>query len=140
MSVANPSTLSVSGGYAAIAGLQGDAAIYAVAADKVERQIPVGEPVTASVWTGSKLVFGTAKGAVKVYDGGAETAAFSEHAGPVTGVAVHPSGKLLASVGADKAVVVYDVDGLKPVTRTATDSGKFLVSFLGCAVCSVLTL
>ncbi|KAL5598708.1 uncharacterized protein BROUX77_006542 [Berkeleyomyces rouxiae] len=125
----SPSTLSVSSGYAAIGSLQGDAAIYSVAGDKVERQLPVGEPVTASVWSGSKLMFATAKGAVKVYDGGAEIAAFTEHAGPVTSLAVHPSGELLASVGADKAVVVYDLVGLRAVTRTFADSALNVCGF-----------
>ncbi|KAL1892827.1 hypothetical protein Cpir12675_004361 [Ceratocystis pirilliformis] len=127
--VPNPSTLSFSSGFAAVGSLQGDAAIYSVAADKVEKQLPVGEPVTASAWSGSKLVFATAKGSVKVYDGGAEVAAFAEHAGPVTGLAVHPSGELLASVGADKALVIYDLAGLRAVTRTYADSALNVCGF-----------
>ncbi|KKA30277.1 hypothetical protein TD95_003873, partial [Thielaviopsis punctulata] len=129
VSVAKPSTLAISGSYAAIGGLQGDAAIYAIGSEQVERQIAVGEPVTASAWSGAKLVFGTAKGVVKVYDGGEEVAAFAEHAGPVTGLAVHASGRLMVSVGADKAVVVYDLETLKAVTRTASDSALNVCAF-----------
>ena len=101
-------------------------AIYSAEADKVERHIEIGEPVTDSVWFGSKLVFATAKGSVKVYDSGNEVASFSEHAGPATGVSIHPSGDILASVGTDKTVVVYDLADLRRAGRCYTDSGKSL--------------
>lgn len=111
------------GAYAAVASLQGDAAIYAVDEGKLERQLAVDGPVTAEAWAGSKLVVATGKGAVKVVDGGSEVASVAEHAGAATGVAVHAGGEILASVGADKQVVFYDVATLSPVARCYSDSG-----------------
>ncbi|KAK2062742.1 Prp19-domain-containing protein [Colletotrichum caudatum] len=120
--VPNASSLALEGGYAAVGGRGGEAAIYSLEADQVERQFAVNEPVIDSLWTGSKLVFATSKGAVKVFEGGSEIASFSEHAGPATSLSVHPTGDLLASVGSDKSIVFYDLSALKRVGRAYADA------------------
>jgi pre-mRNA-processing factor 19 len=120
--IEQPTTLSVEEDYAAIGGPSGDVAIYSIESDKVERSLPVGEPVTDSIWKGSRVVFATAKGSVKVYENGSEVASFSDHAGPATGLAMHPSGEILASVGSDKSFVFYDLVGLKRATRVFSNS------------------
>ena len=122
--ISNPATLVVEGDYASAAGSQGDAAIYSIDADTLERQLTVGEAITSSAWLDTKLVFATAKGSVKVWVSGSETASFTEHAGPATGICIHPSGEILASVGADKGVVVYDLTSSRRVGRCYSDSGK----------------
>jgi pre-mRNA-processing factor 19 len=48
---------------------------------------------------------------------------FTSHAGSANGLALHPSGDILASVGVDKSFVFYDLPGGKPVTQVYTDSG-----------------
>jgi WD40 repeat protein len=115
-----------------VAGRSGDAAIYSAAADKLERHVAVGEPVTGASWQGARLAFSTAKGAVRVYDGGREAGAFSEHSGAATGVSLHPSGDIAASVGADKAVVVYDLVAGRRAGRAYADSGGLGVRVMGC--------
>lgn len=117
------------GDYAAVGGLKGDVGIYSLAAEKLERSLKVGEPITDTVWTGSKILFATAKGSVKVYEGGAEVASLDEHAGTVTGLAVHPSGDILASVGSDKSIVLYDLGILQRVTRIYTDRSLTTCAF-----------
>ena len=117
-------TLTVQGGYAAIAGLDGDVAIYSVEGDKLERSFKIDEPVTGSTWAGAKVIFTTAKGTVKVFDSGTEVASFLDHAGPVTGLSVHPSNEILATVGSDKSFVFYDLVNLQRATRVYTNSGK----------------
>lgn len=117
------------GAYAAVASAQGDAAIYAVDAGQVERQLSVGEPVTDQLWAGTKLVLATAKGSVKVLDGGEQVASAAEHAGAATGLALHAGGEILASVGADKQVVFYDVATLAVVARSYVDSGTSPATF-----------
>lgn len=111
------------GAYAAISSAQGDTAIYAVDEGKLERQLSVEEPVTSELWAGTKLVLATAKGTVRVIDGGKEAASVTEHAGAATGLALHAGGEILASVGADKQVVFYDLATLAPVARCYSDSG-----------------
>ena len=123
--IGQTTSLDVEGNYAALGGLQGDAAIYSAEADKVERQLAVGEPITATLWTGSKVLFGTSQGAVKVYENGSEVASIADHSGATTSLSAHPSGDLVASVGADKSIILYDLSTYKRVSRTFADSGKF---------------
>jgi pre-mRNA-processing factor 19 len=61
-----------------------------------------------------------------VHSSGSEVASFSDHAGPVTGLALHPGGLILASVGSDKSFVFYDLSALRTVFRSFTDSRKLI--------------
>lgn len=115
--------------YAAVGGLAGDAVIYSVEADKAERQLAVNEPITSTLWTGSKVLFGTSKGSVKVFENGAEVGALSEHSGATTSLSAHPSGELIASVGADKSIVLYDLASMKRVSRAYADAGKYSIHY-----------
>ncbi|KAF5514551.1 Pre-mRNA-processing factor 19 [Colletotrichum fructicola] len=121
-SLSQASSLALEGSYAAVGARDGQAAIYSVEAQQVERQVAVNEPVLDSAWTGSKLIFATSKGSVKIFEGGAEIASLSEHAGPATSLSVHPTGELLASVGSDKSIAFYDLHALRRVSRAYTDA------------------
>ncbi|KAL2182118.1 uncharacterized protein P884DRAFT_282221 [Thermothelomyces heterothallicus CBS 202.75] len=129
LAVSQASSLGIESDYAAIGGLDGKLDIYSIQANKVERTIDIGEPVTATVWTGSKVIVATSKGSVKVFDGGSETASFQAHAGAVTGLSVHPGGRLLASVGVDKSFIFYDLDTLQKVARGYTDASLTTCAF-----------
>ena len=128
LAVSQASSLDIESGFAAIGGLDGKADIYSIQANNVERTLEIGEPVTATVWTGSKVVLATSKGSVKVFDSGSEVAAFRVHAGAVTGLAVHPGGRILASVGVDKSFVFYDLEALAYVSRAYADACTFFSS------------
>ncbi|KAI1346062.1 WD40-repeat-containing domain protein [Xylaria sp. FL0043] len=127
--VANATTLASEGAYGAVGGLEGDVAIYSVEADKLERNFTVGEPVTDSIWDGPRVFLSTSKGSVKVFESGNETASFTEHAGPATGLAIHPSKAILASIGADKSFVFYDLENLKRATRVYTNAALTACAF-----------
>ncbi|KAI2621044.1 WD40-repeat-containing domain protein [Xylaria nigripes] len=127
--IATPTTLTFEAGYAAVGGLEGEVAVYSVEADKLERSIAVGEPVTHSIWEGSRVYFSTAKGSVKVFESGSEVASFTDHAGPATGLAMHPSKTILASVGADKSFVFYDLAKLQRATRVYTNAALTTCAF-----------
>ncbi len=124
--VPQTTTLTVEGGYAAVAGFEGSVAIYSIEADNLERSLHIEEPVTGAAWAGSKVIFTTAKGSVKIFDSGNEIASFLDHAGPVTGISMHPSNEILATVGSDKSIIFYDLVSLQRVTRVFTNSGKLL--------------
>ncbi|CAK7205364.1 hypothetical protein SEUCBS139899_008134 [Sporothrix eucalyptigena] len=116
--------------YAAIAGLDGNVGIYAVAAHSLERTLAVGEPLTTALWTeGTRIVLGTAKGAVKIYEAGAEKASIVCHAGAITGLAVHPAGRILASVGNDKTIVFYDLEEGASVSRAHSSASLTTCAF-----------
>ncbi|KAJ2970156.1 hypothetical protein NUW58_g9781 [Xylaria curta] len=127
--VSQPTTLTSEGGYSAVGGLEGEVAIYSIEAHKLERSFTVGEPVTDSIWEGSKLFFSTTKGSVKVFENGNELASFTDHAGPATGLAMHPSKAILASVGADKSFVFYDLENLQRATRVYTNAALTTCAF-----------
>ncbi|KAI1393290.1 Prp19-domain-containing protein [Hypoxylon trugodes] len=127
--VPQATTVTVEEGYAAIGGLQGDVAIYSVDSHKVERSLQVNEPVTDSIWHGSRVFFSTSKGSVKVFENGSEIASFTDHAGPATGLAIHPSKEILASIGSDKSFVFYDLANLRRATRVYTNSALTACAF-----------
>ena len=114
--------MAVENDYAAIGGLKGNVDIYSIASDKVERSLDLEEPVTDAIWSGAKIMFSTYNAHVKVYENGSEAQTFAEHAGAVTGLALHPGGNLLASVGTDKSYVFYDLTTLTRALRVYTDS------------------
>lgn len=118
------STFAHMDGLVSVGGQDGTVCIYSPAEATVQGSVRLEEPVTASVWINSKMALATASGSVKVFVDMQETESFSEHAGPVTGLASHPSMSLLASVGSDKSFVFYDLEENKRVTRVFTDSGK----------------
>lgn len=73
------------------------------------------------MWYGSQPVVSTSSGAVKVF--GKDEVTFTSHAGSANGLALHPSGDILASVGVDKSFVFYDLTRGTAVTQVYTDSG-----------------
>lgn len=82
-----------------------------------------GSDITQLIFADENIVLGTAKGEVKIYTPqGSELASFSEHAGPVTGLALHPSSTILLSVGTDKSFIFYDINALRTVFRRFTGS------------------
>jgi len=119
------SSISVEGEYAAIGGLKGDVGIFSVESAKLERSIKVDEPVTDTLWLGTTIIVATAKGSVKFYEGGNQVASFSDHAGSATALALHPSEDIVAAVGADKSIVMYQLSSRRSVARIFTDSGTF---------------
>ena len=80
--------------------------------------------VLCGAWANDSAVVGTASGSVVLTREGAVTAKFTQHAGAATGVAVHPSGDIVASVGVDKSFVLYDLQSNKVLTQVFGDQGK----------------
>ncbi|CAK7274956.1 hypothetical protein SEPCBS119000_006439 [Sporothrix epigloea] len=116
--------------YAAIAGLDGSVGIYAVSANILERTLAIGEPITAALWSGDAcIVLGTARGSLKIYKAGLEVASLSSHAGAITGLAVHPSGRILASVSADKTIAFYDLIKATRVSRAHSSASLTTCAF-----------
>jgi pre-mRNA-processing factor 19 len=104
-----------------VGGSEGVAGVYSIADNKVQQSFKAGSAITDAVWYGNQPVVSTTSGAVKVF-GDSETT-FTSHAGGANGLALHPSGDILASVGVDKSFVFYDLPGGRAVTQVYTDSG-----------------
>ena len=112
---------------AIVGGSDGIAGIYSLPDNKILMVLKVGGgAITDAVWYDDKPVISTSSGAIKVFDGDQEAVAFKSHAGAANALAMHPSGEILASVGADKSFVLYDLVDPKPVTQVYTDCGSYM--------------
>lgn len=112
------------GDLALFGGADGVAVVYSISKKKVSKNIKFGAgSVTAALFWDSKPVIALSTGAVKVFEKGKEIANFEVHDGAATGLSLHPSGELLASVGEDKSYVIYDLTSFAQVTRVFTNSG-----------------
>lgn len=68
------------------------------------------------------LVACTTGGSVAYFNDGQLIGNLIEHVGPVNGVAVHPSGKIFATVGADRSMNFYDISECVQAARSVTDA------------------
>lgn len=118
-----------SGEHAVVGGVDGVAGIYSLPDNKILAVLKVGTgAITDTVWYGSSPVIATSSGTIKVFTDGNESAVFTSHAGAANALAMHPTGEILASVGADKSFVFYDLIGSKQVMQVNTDSGTYYVT------------
>ncbi|KAK5167576.1 uncharacterized protein LTR77_007275 [Saxophila tyrrhenica] len=85
--------------------------------------------ITGGAWVRDQAVVSTSSGAVVVSQGGSVVKKFHQHAGEASAVAAHPCGEILASVGADKSYVLYDLHSSKVLTQIYTDSELTTVAF-----------
>lgn len=109
---------------ALIGGQQGG--VYTVqASDGTVNTILSGtEPATAGVWAGSRIAIATANGKVKIVEKEQEVASFSTHSGSIAGIALHPTGDILASVSSDKSYALYDLETNQVLTQVHTSTGR----------------
>lgn len=115
-------SLNESGSLGLFGGADGVAGIYSIAEQKVVQTLKCGTPVTATAWLGSRAIIGTSAGVIKVFENGDETVELGDHAGPVTSIALHPSGAILATGGSDKRFIFYDLSTLKVVSQVYTEA------------------
>ena len=88
-----------------------------------------GGAVTAVTWSRTHCIVALSTGSIKVFDDGQEVRSNSRHSDAVTGIAVHPSGSILASVSLDKSLVFHDFARMEAMSQLFTESG-LLRSFL----------
>ncbi|RAH82160.1 cell cycle control protein [Aspergillus japonicus CBS 114.51] len=124
-------TLSVnsSGELAIVGGADGTASVYSVSQKQVVQALPASGPITSAAWAGEKAIIASSTGSVKVFENGAEIANFNSHAGAATAVAVHATGDIVASVGADKSYVLYDLTTNSVITQIFSDASLLSIHF-----------
>ncbi|KAG9237732.1 WD40-repeat-containing domain protein [Amylocarpus encephaloides] len=115
------------GELAIVGGSEGTVGVYSIPEQKIQQSFEVGSAATDAVWSGSQPIISTSAGAVKVC--GDNEITFTSHAGSTNGLALHPSGDILASVGVDKSFVFYDLVGGKAVTQVYCESELTTASF-----------
>jgi pre-mRNA-processing factor 19 len=110
-------------------GADGTAGVYSLAQGKILETFNVGSAVTSTAWWGERALVGTSVGTVKVFSNGDEVAQFGSHAGAVTAMSLHPSGKMLATAGADKQYAVHELTTFKTVSQVYVEAEITCVSF-----------
>ncbi|KAF1831895.1 WD40 repeat-like protein [Decorospora gaudefroyi] len=110
-------------------GADGTAGVYDLSQAKVTQTFNAGNAVTATAWWEERAVIGTSAGTVKIFEGGNEIAQVGSHAGAVTSVSLHPSGKMLVSAGADKRYAVHDLQTFKTVSQVYVEAEITCTSF-----------
>lgn len=113
-----------------LGGNDGSVCIYNFPRDETMRVFDAGQGMVNDclcVDFESKLrsAFALATGEVKLFDSDNLVVAFTDHAGSANALALHPGGQILASVGDDKTVVLYDVFAKTKLTQFATDHCMF---------------
>ncbi|KAI9749415.1 MAG: hypothetical protein M4579_006881 [Chaenotheca gracillima] len=122
--------VDASGDLALIGGSDGIAGVYSLSQGQLVQALKGSNgAITDVLWSGTKAVVATAGGSVRIFEGSSEVASFTSHAGPVSALALHPSGEILASVGVDKSYVLYDLENLRPITHIHTDAGLTSAGF-----------
>ncbi|EED22892.1 cell cycle control protein (Cwf8), putative [Talaromyces stipitatus ATCC 10500] len=122
------------GDLALVGGVDGIAGVYSISKQQIVQTLKVGSPITDAVFAGSTAVVASASGSVKFFNNGTETASFDSHAGEATAVVVHPTGDIVASVGADKSYVLYDLATSSVITQIYGNASKYcLLSLSVCA-------
>ena len=81
--------------------------------------------ITAVLWCGTSCVLASSTGSLQVYDEEREIFSISQHSDAITALAIHPSGRILASVGLDMSLIFYDLSKAVPVAQVFTDCGSF---------------
>ncbi|KAH8425216.1 WD repeat PRP19 family protein [Aspergillus melleus] len=122
-------SINATGDLALVGGADGVVGIYSLSQKQVVQSLQANGPVTDAVWAGDKAVVASSTGAVKVFENGGEVANFSLHAGAATAIAVHPTGDIVASVGADKSYVLYDLSTNSVITQIFSDASLLSVKF-----------
>lgn len=113
-----------SGGLALVGSPEGAVGVYSLTEKRVVQALQTNGPVTDALWAGDKAVVASSTGTVKIFENGNEAANFNSHAGEATSLALHATGDIIASVGADKSYVLYDLTTNSVITQIFSDSCK----------------
>ncbi|KAH8153507.1 uncharacterized protein LAJ45_02320 [Morchella importuna] len=120
----NSIDLDVSGELALLGGSDGVAGIYSIPQQSLLSPLKSDDgAVVDALWAGNKAITGHSSGVVRVWDeAGNGSTTMRTHAGEVKALALHPSERILGSVGADKSWVLYDIEAGKKVVQIYGES------------------
>jgi pre-mRNA-processing factor 19 len=119
-------TLSInsSGDSALVETAEGVVGVFSLSQKQIVQTLQINGPVTDAIWAGEKAVVASSTGSVQVFEGNKEAARFSSHAGTATSLALHATGDIVASVGADKSYVLYDLTTNAAIMQNFSDACK----------------
>ena len=105
-------------------GVQGSAGVYSISQQSLIKTFDLGKgAIVDAIWWDGKVVAGMTTGAIKIFED-SEGRDLGLHSGNVAALSLHPSGSILASVGQDKAYMLYDLQSMKMINRIYIESGE----------------
>ena len=106
--------------------------VYSISKKTILKQFETANgAVTDAAWAGSDAITSTSTGHIEIWDdAGSRIGEFQEHSGAATALALHPSGDIAASVGADKRIVFYDLAQSTTALKIYTDSRMYSLDCL----------
>lgn len=127
--------LDSTGSTALIGGSDGALSTFSVEKQKITLKTEgdgsaINDVVAYTQGSKTLAIVAKASGEVAVLDNDKTVATFNSHAGAATGLALHPCGDILLSVGVDKSFVYYDLESMAVVSQVYTDSGKYNVRII----------
>ena len=125
-------TLSVdeTGDLALVGGADGIAGIYSISEQRLVKTLKSDDGAVNGVdWVGRQAATASSSGVVRLWSGqdNASTAMKGGHAGEAVALSVHPCQSLLASAGADKSWVLYDLEVAKSVVQIYNPNSMFYI-------------
>jgi WD40 repeat protein len=118
-------SVNASGDSVLVETAEGTVGVFSLSQKKIIHTLQTDGHVTNVLWAGEKAVVASSTGSVKVFESGKEIANFNSHAGAATGLALHATGDIVASVGEDKSYALYDL----------TTNGVILQNFSNACEC-----
>ncbi|KAF8243234.1 cell cycle control protein [Wilcoxina mikolae CBS 423.85] len=111
--------LDATGDLALVGGADGIAGVYSVSQQQLLNPLKSQDGALNDVtWAGKNAVTASSSGVVRVWNEQcSDSTAITAHAGEVIALAMHPSKSIVASAGADKSWVLYDIDAVKSVVQ-----------------------
>ncbi|KAL4868062.1 hypothetical protein BDV12DRAFT_170291 [Aspergillus spectabilis] len=122
-------SVNSSGDSALVETAEGTVGVFSLSQKHIIHNLQSNGPVTDAIWAGEKAVVASSTGSVKVFEGGKEVASFNLHAGAATGLALHATGNIVASVGVDKSYVLYDLTSNAAIMQNFSDASLLSVQF-----------
>ncbi|KAL4901656.1 hypothetical protein BDW74DRAFT_71942 [Aspergillus multicolor] len=108
---------------------EGAVGVFSLSQKQVIHTLQTNGPVTDAIWAGEKAVVASSTGSVKVFESGNEISSFNSHAGAATGLALHATGDIVASVGEDKSYVLYDLASNAVIMQNFSNASLLSVQF-----------
>lgn len=122
------------GDLALVGGVDGLASICSVSEQRPAMTLRSEDGALNGVdWAGRRAITASSSGAVRLWsEAGDASTAMKDHAGAAIALSVHPCQSLLASAGADKSWVLYDLEVARSVIQIYNPHSMSLLQRIDC--------
>ena len=112
------------GDLALFGGDGGRGGAYSLSEEKVTQEFDVEDPIADSLWRDTTAVVATSTSGIKLLENGILQSNLEGPGGNLGGIALHPSGDILASVSDNATCILHDLTTGTKASQISTDSGE----------------